>query len=77
MHKKLTLRGRVSLTLFVSVSCAAIVLVVVLLYSALSMEFFRMGMESIHEAQLQVAIREQATAPAATATGGERPRTSP
>ena len=71
MRKKLTLRGKVSLTLFVSVSCVATALVAVLLYSALSMEFFRMGMESIHEAQLQVAIHERAAAPGDTATEAE------
>ena len=50
------LRGKPSLTLFVCVCCAAIALVSVLVYSALSMEFFRMGIESIQEAQLRVAI---------------------
>ena len=56
MREKLTFRRRLSLTLFVSLCCAAIALIAVLAYSALSMEFFRMGIESIQEAQLRVAI---------------------
>ncbi len=60
MRKTLKPRGRISLTLFISLSCIGIALLPVLVYSALSMVFFRTGIDSLHKAQLTLAIEEYA-----------------
>lgn len=68
------LHGKLSLTLFVSLSCAAMALIAVLVYSALSMEFFRMGIESIHEAQLKISLHDAAGGGSAPGDGMNRIR---
>lgn len=60
MRETLKPRGRISLTLFISLACIGIALLPVLVYTALSMFFFRTGIDSLHEAQLTIAIEEYA-----------------
>ncbi len=70
MRKTLKPRGRISLTLFISLSCIGIALLPVLVYSALSMVFFRTGIDSLHKAQLTIAIEEYARREAAAGAAG-------
>lgn len=60
MRKTVKPHGGISLTLFITLSCIGIALLPVLVYSALSMVFFRTGIDSLHKAQLTIAIEEYA-----------------
>lgn len=73
MRKTLKPRGRISLTLFISLSCIGIALLPVLVYSALSMVFFRTGIDSLHKAQLTIAIEEYARQEAAAGAPAQPP----
>lgn len=60
MRAPLKPHGRISLTFFISLCCVGIALLPVVVYSALSMLFFRTGIDSLHEAQLKSAIEQYA-----------------
>ncbi|WP_301204852.1 HAMP domain-containing sensor histidine kinase [uncultured Desulfovibrio sp.] len=73
MRETLKPRARISLTLFISLACIGIALLPVLIYSALSMVFFRTGIDSLHEAQLTSAIGEYARQTAGATAGAPVP----
>lgn len=73
MRRTLKPRGGISLTLFISLSCIGIALLPVLVYSALSMVFFRTGIDSLHKAQLTLAIEEYARREAETGATAQPP----
>lgn len=73
MRETLKPRGRISLTLFIALACIGIALLPVLVYSALSMVFFRTGIDSLHKAQLTLAIEEYARREAAAGAPAQPP----